>query len=275
MASEEAEFEMRGPTRKVMRLRARGTNKNNICVSLIPALLLAILSCAPPSPAQENIAAANGSSVGPAALKNGVQAAPRIADSDRPEPQRRNARYRLCASDVIALTFPLTPEFDQTVNVQPDGYVSLAGAGDVHIEGLTTQESVTVIQTAYAKILHDPMVTIELKDFNKPYFIVGGQVNKPGKFDLRGYTTATQAVAMAGGFMDSAKHSQVLLFRRVDNDWFEVKNLDLKYLLQGHNVNEDPELRSGDMLFVPQNFISKIKKFLPNSSFGGYYSLYQ
>jgi polysaccharide biosynthesis/export protein PslD len=89
---------------------------------------------------------------------------------------------------------------------------------------------------------------------------------------LRGYTTATEAVAMAGGFNESAKHSQVLLFRRVNNNWLEVQTLDLKHILQGHDVREDVEIRPGDMLFVPQNLISKIKKFIPNSSFGGYYS---
>lgn len=196
-------------------------------------------------------------------------------DTDRPVLQRRDARYRICPSDVLALSFPLTPEFDQTVNVQPDGFVSLAGAGDVYLQGRTTQESASAIQTAYAKILHDPIVTIELKDFNKPYFIVSGQVNKPGKFDLRGYTTATQAVAVAGGFNEAAKHSQVLLFRRVNNDWFEVKTLNLKRILQGHDVNEDVEIRPGDLVFVPQNFISKVKKFMPSEGMGAYYQLYK
>jgi protein involved in polysaccharide export with SLBB domain len=191
-------------------------------------------------------------------------------DADRPALQHRNTRYRLCASDVLALTFPLTPEFDQTVSVQPDGFITLAGAGDVHVEGLTTQETIPAIQAAYAKILHDPIVTIELKDFNKPYFTVSGQVFKPGKFDLRGYTTATEAIAMAGGFEDSAKHSQVLLFRRVDDSWLEVKNIDLKHILQGHNVNEDVQIRPGDMLFVPQNTISKVKKFMPYYGMGAY-----
>lgn len=193
-------------------------------------------------------------------------------DESRPALQHRdNSRYRLCASDVIALTFAQTPEFNQTVNVQPDGYVSLIGAGDVHLEGMTSAESVEAIKTAYAAVLHDPLVTLELKDFNKPYFIVGGHVFKPGKFDLRGATTATEAVQIAGGFMESAKHSQVLLFRRVDDSWIEVKNLDLKHILQGHDVNEDPELKPGDMLYVPQNFISKIKKFIPNYGMGSYY----
>jgi polysaccharide export outer membrane protein len=197
-------------------------------------------------------------------------AATAAQDADRPALQHRNPRYRLCASDVIALTFPLTPEFDQTITVQPDGFITVAGAGDVHVEGLTTKEAIPAIQAAYVNVLHDPIVTIELKDFNKPYFTVSGQVFKPGKFDLRGYTTATEAIAMAGGFEDSAKHSQVLLFRRVDDSWTEVKNLDLKHILQGHDVSEDLQIRPGDMLFVPQNTISKIKKFVPNYGMGAY-----
>jgi len=235
-------------------------------------LVFAILTCAPISPAQVNAMAANGPPVGPAKANLQERPSGNTHDADDPVLQQRNARYRLCASDAITLTFPLTPEFDQTVNVQPDGFVSLAGAGDVHLEGLTTKESVIAVQAAYSKILHDPLLTIELKDFNKPYFIVGGQVSKPGKFDLRGYTTATEAVAMAGGFNESAKHSQVLLFRRVNNNWLEVQTLDLKHILQGHDVREDPEIRPGDMLFVPQNLISKIQKYIPKSSFGGYYS---
>ena len=192
-------------------------------------------------------------------------------NTERPALQQRDPRYQLCASDVITLTFPMTPEFDQTETVQPDGFVSLVGVGDIHLEGLTTRESAESVRAAYGKILNEPIVTIELKEFNKPYFVVSGQVSKPGKYDLRGYTTAAQAVAIAGGFNESAKHSQVLLFRRMNDDWFEVKSLDLKRILQGHEVNEDPAIRSGDMLFVPQNMFSKIKRFIPVTTMGTYY----
>jgi polysaccharide export outer membrane protein len=193
---------------------------------------------------------------------------------DQPALAHREARYRLCASDVIAVTFPLTPEFDQTVSIQPDGFVSLAGAGDIHLESLDTEESVAAIRAAYAKILHDPIVTIELKDFRKPYFSVGGQVNRPGRYDLRGDTRATEAVAIAGGFTEAAKHSQVLLFRQVNDSWYEVKPLNLKNILTGHHIDEDAEMRSGDLLYVPQNAISKIKRFIPSSGVGAYYQLH-
>jgi polysaccharide export outer membrane protein len=191
--------------------------------------------------------------------------------AERPALQQRDPRYRICASDVIELAFPMTPEFDQTQTVQPDGFVSLVGVGEVHLQGLTTRESVETVRAAYGSILNDPIVTLELKEFNKPYFIVGGQVSKPGKYDLRGHTTAAEAVAIAGGFNESAKHSQVLLFRRVNDDWLEVKPLDLKRILQGHDVNEDAAIRPGDMLFVPQNLFSKVKRFIPVTTMGTYF----
>lgn len=195
-------------------------------------------------------------------------------DAGQPRLSRRDHRYRLCASDVIALEFPLTPEFDQTVTIQPDGFVSLAGAGDVRVEGLTIQDSVKAIRAAYTKILHDPILTVELKNFNKPYFLVSGQVNRPGKYDLRGDISAMQAVAIAGGFNGDAKSSQVLLFRRVNDSWYQVIPIDMKRLLKGRDMSEDVELQSGDMLYAPKNFISKVRRFIPSSGFGAYYQLH-
>jgi polysaccharide biosynthesis/export protein len=235
-------------------------------------VLTTILSCVCSHSllAQKGAASANSSLLSSTSTSSKAGETNNGKDS-RLDLRRRDARYRLCASDVVTLTFPLTPEFDQTVSVQPDGFVTLAGAGDVHLEGLTTQEAADSVRAAYTRILHDPLVSIDLKDFNKPYFIVSGQVNQPGKFDLRGEISATQAVGIAGGLKDSAKHSQVLLFRRVNNDWYEVNLLNLKKILQGRDVGEDPELLPGDMVFVPQNFISKIKKFIPTSGIGAYY----
>ena len=114
------------------------------------------------------------------------------------------------------------------------------------------------------------MISVDPKDFEKPYFIVGGQVGKPGKFDSRGDVTLTQAIAMAGGFTDASKHSQVLLFRRVSDQWTEAKIINVKKMLNSRDLQEDPELQPGDMLYVPKNALSKIKPFLPTSSVGCY-----
>jgi len=236
---------------------------------ILSMVLWATALCASPLPEEQKAIASNGIS---RSTDNTAPGSVR-GDARRPSLQRRNPRYQLCKSDVFDLDFPFTPEFNQTaVTVQPDGYVTLRGVGDLHIEGLTVPEATQALRTAYAKILHDPVITIALKDFNKPYFIASGQVAHPGKFDLRADTTVTQGLAIAGGITDFAKHSQVLLFRRVSSDWYEVKTINVKRLMQARDLSEDLHLQPDDLLFVPTSTLAKVKRFVPTYGLGVYYN---
>jgi polysaccharide export outer membrane protein len=184
----------------------------------------------------------------------------------------RYPRYQLRKGDTFDLDFTLSPEFNQTVAVQPDGFVTLKEVGSIFVEGQTVPELTEAVKAAYAKTLHDPVIVIVLKDFEKPYFIASGQVEKPGKYDLRSDLTVTEGVAIAGGFNDKAKHSQVVLFRPIPGAGYEAKLLNVKKLLATRNLSEDIHLQPGDMLYVPQNSLSKIRPFLPTSSMGAYYN---
>jgi polysaccharide export outer membrane protein len=181
---------------------------------------------------------------------------------------QRDQRYRLRKSDVIDVKFTFSPEFNQTITVQPDGYITLDGAGAIQVENKTLAELTESIQRAYSGILHEPVITVSLKDFDKPFFLAAGQVGKPGKYELRSDTTLTEAVAIAGGFTNASKHSQVVLFRRVSGDLVEAKVFNVKQMLGSHNLQEDPHLMPGDVLYVPQNTISKVRPYLPTSSMG-------
>jgi polysaccharide export outer membrane protein len=185
-------------------------------------------------------------------------------ETDHVAPMERNPRYRICRSDVLTLSFPLSPELNQTVTVQPDGFISLEGAGEIRIDGLTSPEVVEVVKKAYAGTLHDPLVDVDLIDFQKPFFTVSGQVGKPGQYDLRNDITVSQAIAVAGGLESTAK-TQVFLYRAVSSSWAEVRELKLKDILNGKNINEDVHLRPGDMIYVPENAITKFRKYVPYS----------
>jgi polysaccharide export outer membrane protein len=182
----------------------------------------------------------------------------------------RRPLYRLTRSDVVAIHFTFSPEFDQIASVQPDGYITLKGAKQLVAEGITVPELQDAIGHAYAGVLHDPEVTIVLQEFDKPYFIVAGEVNHSGKYELRSDITASEAVAIAGGFTARAKHSQVILFRKVSDDVVESRLLDVKAMMKSRTLGEDIHLQPGDFLFVPQNFMSKIKQYLPTSSLSLY-----
>jgi len=51
-----------------------------------------------------------------------------------------------------------------------------------------------------------------------------------------------------------------------------LRNIVTPLLRHRKNVNEDIYLQPGDMLYVPQSTISKIRKYIPNSSVGAYYN---
>src|SRR5580693_7157781 len=119
------------------------------------------------------------------------------------ELRQRNV-YTLHVGDVISLTYRLTPEFNETVTVQPDGCVNLQIVGNIKVSGLTLDQAHGKIVSLASNQLNHPELAITLKQFEQPYVVVAGEVDKPGKIDLHeDTTTALQAVMLAGGFKDS------------------------------------------------------------------------
>lgn len=180
--------------------------------------------------------------------------------------QQRHPRYQVMPSDIMSVSFPLSPELNQeTVTVQPDGFININNIGSIYVQGQTVPEIISTLKKAYAGILHDPIIDVYLTNFQAPQFTVSGQVGKPGQYPLRADTTVTEAVAVAGGFLPAAK-TQVFFFHRVSSDWIEVKKLNVKSILNGSNVHEDVHLQPGDMIFVPEKFISSFRKYVPYST---------
>ena len=111
----------------------------------------------------------------------------------------REPRYRLQPSDIVEVHYRYSPEFDQIVTVQPDGFVALQLVGSLKVQGLTVDQVKTIILEKSAQRLKDPEINLVLKEFEKPYIVVGGEVTNPGKFEMRGPINPLQAIAMAGG----------------------------------------------------------------------------
>ncbi len=185
--------------------------------------------------------------------------------------QPASTRYLLKSNDVLTLAFRFTPELDQEVAVQPDGFVQLKELPDaIHVQDLSVPEATEAIRKAYSTKLHDPIIIVVLKEFDKPFFIVSGAVNTPGKFELRGRPTVMEAVAMAGGFDHTARHSQIVLMRRYSKDLVQATMVDLRQVTKGNELKKDLVVQPGDTIFVPKSAFSKFDRFLPSSSVSAY-----
>lgn len=182
-------------------------------------------------------------------------------------------QYQIQPGDVMEVHYRYTPEYDQTVTVQPDGYITLNLVGNVKVSQLSVEEARGAIVKQAGERLNQPEVSITLKDFQKPYFVVAGQVSSPGKFDMRENTTALQAVMLAGGFKPTAKASKIVLFRKINSDTAEVKVLDLKKIQNTSALEHDIALQNGDMLLVPENNAAKFERFMKLTNVGAYFDL--
>jgi polysaccharide biosynthesis/export protein len=171
-------------------------------------------------------------------------------------------RYTLHIGDVLDLSYRLTPEYNQTVTIQPDGYASVNIAGNLHLEGLTLDEAHDLIVKKDSERLNDPELNLILSSFQRPYVVVGGEVLQPGRIDLRENMTAMQAVMMAGGFKLSAKDTRVVVFRHINADMGEVRELNLHKIDKTAKLEQDMVLQPGDMILVPANKLEHFARYM-------------
>jgi polysaccharide export outer membrane protein len=184
------------------------------------------------------------------------------ADPDTEWTHWTSGRYRITPGDVLEFTFPFVPELNQTVAVQPDGYITLKDIADLRAQGRTVAQVKGDVLDAYAPFVRDPVVTVSLKQFETPYFIAGGEVAKPGRYELRGATTLTQALAVAGGATARANASRVMLVRRHAGDDIEVTQINVSRMYARKDLSEDPLLRPGDAIVVPKSAFGKLAPVL-------------
>jgi polysaccharide export outer membrane protein len=174
----------------------------------------------------------------------------------------RDDRYTLNSGDVLDIQYRYTPEFNQTVTIQPDGYISLEIGGDLKVSGKNLTQVRALILSKAKERLASPELNVILKEFQKPYVVVAGEVAQPGKIEVREKMTAIQAVLMSGGFKDSAKSSQIVVFRKLNADTAEVKILNFKNLKKTSDLENDLTLQPGDMILVPRNRFSKVERYV-------------
>ena len=181
-------------------------------------------------------------------------------------------RYLVQPGDVLEVQYHYSPEYNQVITVQPDGYISLQVGGDVKVAGKNVEQVRQLILQKAGERLQEPEAIVILKEFQKPYFVVAGEVVQPGKIEMRERVTAIQAIMLAGGFKESARSSQILVFRKINSDIAEVKVLNLKKIRRTSDLENDLTLQAGDMLLVPRDTISKIERFMKLASVAAFMS---
>ena len=184
----------------------------------------------------------------------------------------QDTRYQLHPGDTVTLDYRYSPEYNTTALVQPDGFATFPLLGQFHIAGLTLDQVQVLLLAKASERLTDPEINLSLKDTEKPFYVVGGEVGAPGRFEIRGRITALRAIEIAGGFKPFCKASQVLVIRPINGVDGQTFVIDLKRVVDKKDVTADMELQPGDLLIVPKSRFGKIEPYVRLVNTGVYYN---
>ena len=164
-------------------------------------------------------------------------------------PSTIGADYKIAPNDLLEVEIFGVSELKRTVRVNATGQIALPLIGQLQVAGLTPSDAEALIAIKYGgKYLHDPQVSIFIKEFTTLRITVDGAVAKPGIFPLTGQITLLRALALAGGGAPMADLESVMLFRIGSDGQPKAEKYDAMKIRKGED--KDPLLQGDDVIVV-------------------------
>ncbi len=161
-----------------------------------------------------------------------------------------NATYEIGPGDILGVNVWREPEISQKLTVRPDGMISLPLVGDILATGQTPEDLAQLITERLKTYLNSPHVTVIVAEVRSKWFVVIGEVAKPGKYPLTRPTTVLEALSEAGGFKEFAKTSKIYLLHQMNGKTVRVP-FHYDKVVKGQNLSENIKVNHGDTIVVP------------------------
>ncbi len=167
-------------------------------------------------------------------------------------------RYTLGPDDVVAIQIQRHPEFSGTFPVNQEGKIQMQFAGDIDVTGLTKKELADKVAKLVSSYVINPEVDVTILEYRSKYYLVIGEVNRPGKYFMRSETTTVKdAIVESGLPMVSAAMRKCVVITPDKDGKVKKRTVDVYAILYGGNLRKNLEIRPGDTLYVPATVMAK------------------
>ena len=162
----------------------------------------------------------------------------------------KDPNYMIGPQDVLDVDVWKEKELTRTVEVRPDGKISLPLLNDVQASGLTPMQLAANITDGLKKFITDPQVTVIVTDIRSQRVYILGEVTHPGAYPLLPGMNVLQALSSAGGFTMFANTKKIYVLRQQGGKQ-EKFPFNYKDAISGKRADQNIPLRAGDQIVVP------------------------
>ncbi len=156
--------------------------------------------------------------------------------------------YRIGPEDILVISVWKNDALSRSVPVRPDGKISLPLLNDVQASGLTALELREVLTRKLAEYMPSPEVAVIVSDIRSFKVSVLGEINRPGRYELKTWSTVLDVLALVGGFTQFASRSRIIILQP---DGKTMKRIPFNYNKALAGEQENFYLRNGDIILVP------------------------
>ncbi|HEV8138262.1 MAG TPA: polysaccharide biosynthesis/export family protein [Pyrinomonadaceae bacterium] len=179
--------------------------------------------------------------------------------------------YRLGPEDVVSVNvFGQDRYSKQGIVIPPSGriYLALVPEG-LFVNGKTCDQVAELIKKKYNEYIIDPQVSVSLDRAGSYRYSVIGDVGQPGIRLMTRRLSVTEAIAEAGGILQTGSRSKVYVLRKQANGTLQPIPVNVSAIYKGQ-APDSVYLIPGDQVVVPGNKFKKwqtLTSFLPILSF--------
>jgi polysaccharide export outer membrane protein len=169
--------------------------------------------------------------------------------SARPSIASNATDYKLVVGDKLRVEVYRDPQMSQSLQIRPDGKITLPLVGDVSAAGKTPASLRDTLATSLKEYITNPVVTVIVVEAQPQTVSVIGEVNAPGTHPIvKTQTTVIEALAMAGGFKDFANTKNIIIQRATPTG---VKSMKFNYKDAIKSEGKPMCVEPGDVIIVP------------------------
>jgi polysaccharide export outer membrane protein len=155
---------------------------------------------------------------------------------------------RIHAGDQLSIQVYGDATLTQNVTVLPDGTVTYPLIGRVALAGSTPDQAAGILTKKLRRYILNPSVNVIIAQLGQPSVLVLGDVKTPGKYQLRSDAKLTDAIAAAGGLVNT---NGAFPEARIADENGVVTKVSLEQLLQRGDTALDMGLSEGAVVYVP------------------------